>query len=118
RRRHLRGAAVPVAARRPPRSPGQRDAIAPPVRLSGGQGPQGDLMASRELDGKRPVRAGAITIDAPGLTGELVAGRGRGPVSRGPDEDFPPALRKALTGRVRHEYQARILAPGEADTKG
>jgi len=75
-------------------------------------------MASRELDGKRPVRAGAITIDAPGLTGELVAGRGRGPVSRGPDEDFPPALRKALTGRVRHEYQARILAPGEADTKG
>src|SRR4029079_12867230 len=100
RRRHLRGAAVPVAARRPPRSPGQRDAIAPPVRLSGGQGPQGDLMASRELDGKRPVRAGAITIDAPGLTGELVAGRGRGPVRRGAGEEVPPELPETLHRRV------------------
>jgi pimeloyl-ACP methyl ester carboxylesterase len=73
-------------------------------------------MARRKLNGTGPVQAGAITVDAPGLTGELVVGRGGGAPTRDSRDELPPALRQAFRKtRLRKEYQARIQSPADTE---
>ena len=72
-------------------------------------------MARRILDGTTPVTAGGVTLDAPGLTGELVVGRGGGAPTRDARNELPAALRQGIRrNRLRREWHARVISPAHA----
>ena len=73
-------------------------------------------MPVNQLTGDAPVSVDGITIDAPGLTGEVVVETGAGATRRGVGDQVPDQIRLAVRrhgGRARRTI--RIESPSDAE---
>ena len=61
-------------------------------------GGKGGAMPGNQLTGDAPVSVDGITIDAPGLTGEVVVETGAGATRRGVGDQVPDQIRLAVRG--------------------